>query len=297
MTWMRAIAGAGPTNSIEYDGRALVERLGGRWTGNGGLCHCPAHDDRSPSLSVRQGRSRLLFHCFAGCSAAEVLRALERLGLPGAGAESSQSPKTSDPESSTAAAARRIWAASQSIAGTAAASYLAERGLQCFSPQLRFNARTPQGARPLTNYRPALIAAVRDETGLVGIHRTFLNCRSFGAAALKRERAGLGRFGTGAVRLGGIGPRLGLAEGIETALSASDLFGIPCWATLGTERFKQVSIAGPVEELHLFLDHDEGGERAEFLARETFAHFPIKVHVPPRAREDWNDVLRASRRR
>lgn len=291
------MTGAGPTDTIERDGRALVERLGGRWTGNGGLCHCPAHDDRSPSLSVRQGRTRLLFHCFAGCSAAEVLRALEMLGLRGAGAESSQSSKPDDPERSTAAAARRIWAASRSIAGTAAASYLAERGLQCLSPQLRFNARTPQGASPLTNYRPALIAAVRDETGLVGIHRTFLDPPSVCAAVPKRERAGLGRFGTGAVRLGGVGPRLGLAEGIETALSASDLFGIPCWATLGTERFKQVSVTGPVEELHLFLDHDEGGERAELLARETFAHLPIMVHVPPRAGDDWNDVLKATLRR
>ena len=289
------MAGAGRFGSLENDGRALVERLGGRWTGKGGLCHCPAHDDRSPSLSVRRGRTRLLFHCFAGCSAAEVLRALEILGLRGAGAESSQCCKSSDPERSTAAAARRIWAASRSIAGTAAASYLAERGLRCFSPQLRFNARTPQGTSPRTNYRPALIAAVRDETGLVGIHRTFLDARSLGAAALKMERAGLGRFGTGAVRLGGIGSRLGLAEGIETALSASDLFGIPCWATLGTERFRQVSCAGPVVELHLFLDHDEGGERAELLARETFAHLPITVHVPPRPGEDWNDVLRASR--
>ena len=61
----------------EQEGRALVERLGGTWTGNGGLCRCPAHEDRTPSQSVRAGPTRLLLHCFAGCSAQEILRVLE----------------------------------------------------------------------------------------------------------------------------------------------------------------------------------------------------------------------------
>ncbi|MDH3380356.1 MAG: CHC2 zinc finger domain-containing protein, partial [Gammaproteobacteria bacterium] len=34
---------------------------------------CPAHDDRSPSLSVRLADDgRWLVHCFAGCSAGEI---------------------------------------------------------------------------------------------------------------------------------------------------------------------------------------------------------------------------------
>lgn len=38
---------------------------------------CPAHADRSPSLSVAEGRDgRVLVHCFAGCSVEEVCRAL-----------------------------------------------------------------------------------------------------------------------------------------------------------------------------------------------------------------------------
>lgn len=39
---------------------------------------CPAHDDRSPSLSVRYTGDRTLVHCFAGCEPADVL---DRLGL------------------------------------------------------------------------------------------------------------------------------------------------------------------------------------------------------------------------
>lgn len=44
----------------------------GRW-----LARCPAHDDKSPSLSIRElDDGRVLCHCFAGCSAAEVIGAV-----------------------------------------------------------------------------------------------------------------------------------------------------------------------------------------------------------------------------
>jgi putative DNA primase/helicase len=41
------------------------------------MCRCPGHDDRVPSLSVSQeDDGKLLLHCFAGCSAAEIVGAL-----------------------------------------------------------------------------------------------------------------------------------------------------------------------------------------------------------------------------
>jgi hypothetical protein len=47
-------------------------------TGNGTwLACCPAHDDRNPSLAVREtDDGRILLHCFPGCSAAEVVGAV-----------------------------------------------------------------------------------------------------------------------------------------------------------------------------------------------------------------------------
>jgi hypothetical protein len=42
----------------------------------GGSWQCPAHDDRFPSLSVRQGDDRVLVHCHAGCSAEAICAAL-----------------------------------------------------------------------------------------------------------------------------------------------------------------------------------------------------------------------------
>jgi len=57
-------------------GLALVDQLDkvvsigpNRWK----AC-CPAHADKSPSLSIRQLEDgRVLLHCFAGCSAEEVV--------------------------------------------------------------------------------------------------------------------------------------------------------------------------------------------------------------------------------
>ena len=50
----------------------VIDRGGGRW-----YACCPAHDDTSPSLSIGTGNEgQLLLHCFAGCSAEQVLSAL-----------------------------------------------------------------------------------------------------------------------------------------------------------------------------------------------------------------------------
>lgn len=37
---------------------------------------CPAHKDKSPSLAIRQDGERILLHCFAGCSANEVVESV-----------------------------------------------------------------------------------------------------------------------------------------------------------------------------------------------------------------------------
>lgn len=51
-----------------------VKRTGpGRWN-----ARCPAHDDRGPSLSIREvDDGRVLVHCFAGCSVHEIVAAVD----------------------------------------------------------------------------------------------------------------------------------------------------------------------------------------------------------------------------
>lgn len=57
---------------------AALARLDGvRRVGAGWLARCPAHNDAEPSLSVAVAADgRLLAHCFAGCTFADVLHAL-----------------------------------------------------------------------------------------------------------------------------------------------------------------------------------------------------------------------------
>jgi CHC2 zinc finger len=52
---------------------ACVKQVGaGKW-----MALCPAHEDRSPSLSVRDtDNGRVLVYCFAGCGAGDVLNSI-----------------------------------------------------------------------------------------------------------------------------------------------------------------------------------------------------------------------------
>lgn len=59
------------------DGRDLLARLGTDPNRSRGVMRCPAHDDRSASLSWRlSDDGRALLHCFAGCTFAEILEAI-----------------------------------------------------------------------------------------------------------------------------------------------------------------------------------------------------------------------------
>lgn len=287
------MASRDPNMTLAQAGRDLVERLGGYWSHDRGLCRCPAHDDRRPSLGVQLGRSRLLFHCFAGCPTPEVLRALRAEGI-GMGHVVSAAPRPRGwrAEDRAAALARRLWSEARALGDTLAEAYLLRRLISAHDPQLRFHHRVPDGPRPVTRFRPALLAAVRDETGLVALHRTFLR-RGGPNAPSMLHRAALGRLGAGAVRLGGCARRLGLAEGIETALSVTRLFGLPCWATLGAGRFSRIALPDEVEAVDLFLDNDAAGRRIEARAREAFAPRRVEAHLPRVEGADWNDVLRA----
>lgn len=66
------------TNAVSAKTEYLLDRLEqvkatgqGKW-----LARCPAHDDRSPSLAIREADDRILIHCFSGCDVQQVLQAV-----------------------------------------------------------------------------------------------------------------------------------------------------------------------------------------------------------------------------
>jgi len=71
----------------EQKAHCIAEALGGRVNGNRkGMCRCPAHDDKTPSLEIsvtsdKSGRDWLNFRCFAKCSDDEIKNALHARGL------------------------------------------------------------------------------------------------------------------------------------------------------------------------------------------------------------------------
>lgn len=295
---MHARDGRNCRQSLDEEGRSLVERLGGRWHGTGGMCRCPAHDDHTPSLSIRPGERRLLFHCFAGCETAAIILALRSLGLlpPALLGHNAGEPSPADPGRGNRCAAAALWFAAREIGRSPAEAYLKSRGLVLPESGLRYHPRTPLGRGALAVFRPALLAAVRDESGLLAVHRTFLDLEPVRLAGIPAPRRALGRLGQGAVRLRapeeGV---LGLAEGIETALAATLLTEIPCWAVLGNERLARVAIPPAVRRVILFPDNDVPGRRAGRQARTALERrgFAVETRLPAGWQADWNDVLLA----
>jgi len=289
-----------PTSlSLASAAKQLCEELGGYWSGSKGMARCPAHDDRTPSLGVTLGRRAILFHCFAGCGQDQVLTALAARGVSpesmfSGKVEADAGPSVGKP--AYHAFAERIWREAKPIDGTPAKTYLQARGIRAVSRALRFHPRTPLGPKGNTQFLPALIAAVTMDHGLVGIHRTFLNPLKPAVPPFANPKRALGSLASGAVRLfEPVDGRLGLAEGIESALAAKALTQIPCWASLGNERFGLVSIPESVRELHLFVDDDAGGDIAEERARSAYAceNRTIVTRRPRGHGKDWNDALQA----
>ena len=60
----------------------IAKALGGRKAGGGWTARCPAHDDHTPSLSIRDAdENKVLVYCHAGCDQDRVIAALRGRGL------------------------------------------------------------------------------------------------------------------------------------------------------------------------------------------------------------------------
>lgn len=98
-----------------------------------------------------------------------------------------------------------------------------------------------------------------------------------------------------AIRLAPTGKVLGIAEGIETALSASALFEVTVWAAISAPLLRKWRPPEGVEKVIIFGDNDEsftGQEAAYHLARQLSDDYEVEVKVPTLPGQDWNDVHR-----
>lgn len=146
----------------------------------------------------------------------------------------------------------------------------------------------------------ALIAEVTDIDGArVTAHVTYL--RDGQKLAEHEPRKILspmtGREGC-AVRLMPAGEVLGIAEGIETAVAASLLEGVPVWAALNTSLLSKFEPPPGVRTLRVYADRDEAGLLAALkLTGRLQGRIAFETRVPPAPAKDWNDVLLARKAR
>jgi predicted P-loop ATPase len=138
------------------------------------------------------------------------------------------------------------------------------------------------------------VAIVRDGAGRPtgGIHRTFL--LDDGSDKALPGKKMLGPVAGGHIRLAPLGAdgRLGVAKGIETALAASILFGIPVWAGLSADGMKRFQWPEGTRHLTIFADAGEAGHQAAATLADRLnqADIPNTI-VAPLHGDDFNDDL------
>ena len=155
---------------------------------------------------------------------------------------------------------------------------------------------------------PALIAAIRDVDGnIVTLHRTYLDNNGTKAnveSARKMMSVPAGKQVTGcAIQLGGKPNHgiIGVAEGMETALSAFRATGIQTWSCVSARIMEAFIVPADIHTVIIWADKDRSltGElsantlkaRLEEEGLNVFILLPQDT-IPINAKSiDWNDVL------
>jgi hypothetical protein len=294
------------------DARQLTLALDGRWYSSYGTARCPAHDDRNPSLTIRDGADAVLLSCKAGCPREAVIAALKAQWLwgsrehvdvvpwqpPAAKLKPSAYWRTKDAPRETQRACD-LWREACGFfrTETPAGRYLIGRGIPPPWPEMLAFGRLDH---PETHERnvPALIVARHcPVVHLVrGIQRIFLteDGHKYQRGTCKMS---LGSIAGGRAELVSPDAELVLCEGVESALSACRLLKTPAWAMCGGFP-SELPLPARIREITLIADNDLAGtsERlAKVLAKSIRADGRIcTVIMPVQAGADANDVLRGA---
>jgi len=186
---------------------------------------------------------------------------------------------------------QRAWDRARGGRNTPAERYLLSRGLKPILPDILRDALRASGTE--------MLARVTDPTGkLAQIHRTILTPE--GEKIGRKLMPGEWPRGSAVQLLNWDEGPLGIAEGIETALSAAILFNVPVWAALSADKLASWCPPRGATEVMIFGDNDASftGQHVAFeLARRLTSHgtegrgLNVSVQIPRCIGEDWNDVL------
>ena len=265
-----------------------------------GLMHCPVHHDVHPSLSVGARGGRTIVHCFGGCSQRAVLDALRDRGLWGAGQipptwrsaapdDGAWSLPSAPSPAATLAVVERLWASSVPDHPRVAA-YLRHRGLNGAVPSaLRFHPSLLylEADRP-RRFLPGMIGRFQLPDGaVVGLHRTFLDPLGPGKATVAASKKFIGHVAGAAIHFGEpVDGRLGVAEGIETALAVAEARGVPVWSAGSASGLAALELPSDLAKLDIFADPDSAGRSAaeQLATRARHRGVVVDVFLPPAGR-------------
>jgi len=140
---------------------------------------------------------------------------------------------------------------------------------------------------------PAMLAMMGwDGKRYSGIHRTYLDANGQ-KAQVDPVRMSYGDVG--AVRLGPVLERLGIAEGIETAACASKIFGLPVWSAICANGLIAWEPPEGVKSVVVFGDNDDNytGQAAAFALakRLRISGLEVEVQIPGTVGTDWADCM------
>jgi len=292
--------------SEDTDLGRLVEGLRARRSASGWTARCPAHNDRTPSLSIGRRDGRVLLHCFGGCTQAEVLDALRRRGLWIERERRERSQHRSPlSERGTRALGLRFWhEAIQLYPGAWPAelvTYFATRGLMPFEPcpALRFHPRLPHSRGVAL---PAMLALATDaDNRPAAVQATYLRADGNGKANIDPVRKTFGSARGAAVRLMEGDDVLMLGEGVESVLSVLQAVGESGYALLGTSGLKSIVLPEVYRTRRIIIaaDNDESGagqaaaREAAWRLVEQQNFLDVRIATPPRTGTDFNDFLRS----
>lgn len=283
----------------ELDPHLVLSRLSGvRKTGpDRWVARCPAHDDRTPSLSVRWTGDKVLLYCFAGCSYRDIVEALDIRW----GDLSSPPPPPVHPEPpkrQLSFDAMRLWESASPVLGKdhPVLRYLQARGLEVGDdiPDLRFVPSLGYYEDgELKGRYPAMLAAVRDAFGqVISVHRTYLAHDYSGKALVKTpKKLTKGCSSGGGIWLYSLGPVVAVAEGIETALAVRLMTRLPVVATISATHMARWEPPPVVKEVLIAADADKAGAKGARDLLERLHAIGVRgaIYAPPRGM-DWLDA-------
>lgn len=193
-----------------------------------------------------------------------------------------------------------LWAEGYPVqAGDPVDLYLSARGLAARPRCLRTVFSLPYRGEPVTRH-PAMLAMFCDADGRPNtLHRTWLTHDGRKAEVEQPRKMMPGALAKGgAIRLQeAVGEVLGVAEGVETALSAAALHGLPVWAVTSEGLMRAWKPPAGVRRVVIFGDADAHyvGQAAAYelgrrLSVEKLVDV-VEVKIPDVLGTDWNDEL------